>query len=1013
MTSKMEIENQKIDESLYSRQLYVLGHEAMKKMSSSNILIMGLKGLGVEIAKNIILAGVKSVTLYDPSPVEIADLSAQFYLKESDIGKSRQSACSLRLAELNQYVQVQEFSGNFSTSDLSRFNVVVLTDTPLNKQLEINDYTHSNGIKFISTEIRGLFGMCFCDFGEEFLVSDPTGENPLSGMVAAIDKDYDGVVTCLDESRHGLEDGDYVTFKEVQGMTELNDCEPRQIKVLGPYTFSIGDTSNFGDYSSGGTFIQVKRPKTYHFQSLREALKKPEYLISDFAKFDRPMQLHIAFQALSEFSVNHSGEFPSLRNEDHAIEFFKLSEKISQQYEDKVELDEKLIKEFSYQARGYLSPMAALFGGFVGQEILKACSGKFQPVYQYMYFDSLESLPKNSPLSEQSVQPAGSRYDAQIAVFGKEFQEKIANFREFMVGAGAIGCEMLKNWAMMGLGTGPRGRIHITDMDTIERSNLNRQFLFRSADVGHPKSRTATNAIIDMNPDLKDKIIAYNDRVGPNTEHIFNDEFFESIDGVTNALDNVEARQYVDRRCVFFRKSLLESGTLGTKGNTQVVIPFMTESYSSSRDPPEKSIPICTLKNFPNAIEHTIQWARDLFEGLFKQPAEHVNSYLSRPNYLQDILKQMSADHKQTLEIIRDYLVLSKPLRFEQCVAWARFKFESYYNNDIRQLLHNFPKDSVTSSGTPFWSGPKRAPNPLTFDPNNDTHMDFIEAAAKLHAFNYGLKGDYSREKIKEILSTVMVPEFTPKSGVRIQVNDSEPLPQQSVNQSELKELAEQIPPASSLAGYRMIPCEFEKDDDTNYHIDFIAAASNLRAINYGIEPTDRHNTKFIAGKIIPAIATTTALITGLVCLELYKIIDGKDKIEDYKNGFINLALPFFGFSEPIKMPIMKYHDVEWSLWDRFDIPNDITLQEFIDYFQKQHNLEVTMISSGVMLLYSSFMPSKKSEDRKKLKLSELIETVSKKPLPSHLKSLVFEICANDHEGEDVEVPYVRVQIRP
>jgi ubiquitin-activating enzyme E1 len=68
----------------------------------------------------------------------------------------------------------------------------------------------------------------------------------------------------------------------------------------------------------------------------------------------------------------------------------------------------------------------------------------------------------------------------------------------------------------------------------------------------------------------------------------------------------VEARTYVDRRCVFFRKPLLESGTLGTKGNTQVVYPFLTESYSSSQDPPEKSFPMCTIKSFPNQIEHTI-----------------------------------------------------------------------------------------------------------------------------------------------------------------------------------------------------------------------------------------------------------------------------------------------------------------------------------------------------------------------------------------------------------------------
>jgi ubiquitin-activating enzyme E1 len=619
----------------------------------------------------------------------------------------------------------------------------------------------------------GLFGSIFCDFGKQFTILDPTGEAPVSGIVAGIDEE--GLVSALDETRHGLEDGDFVTFTELEGLEKLNSADPRKVTVKGPYTFSIGDVTGLGQYKRGGMYQQVKMPKFIDFKTISASLKEPEFLISDYAKFDRPQQLHVGFQTLHAFAEQHK-RLPRPQNDDDSLVVIGAAKAFIEKEKLEIELDEKLLRELSYQATGDLNAMAAFFGGLAAQEVLKAVSGKFHPINQWLYFDSLESLPSNFKRSEALCSPQNSRYDGQIAVFGSEYQEKIANTKEFLVGAGAIGCEMLKNWAMIGLGTGPKGSISVTDMDSIEKSNLNRQFLFRPKDVGKLKSECAAEAVQAMNPDLKGHIVTLRDRVGQDTEHIFDEKFWHALDGVTNALDNVDARTYIDRRCVFFRKPLLESGTLGTKGNTQVVLPFKTESYSSSQDPPEQSFPMCTLRSFPNKIEHTIAWARDLFESYFVKPAETVNLYLSTPNYIETTLKQ-GGNEKATLEMIRDFLVEDKPLTFEDCVKWARLQFEKQYNNAIQQLLYNFPKDSVSSSGTPFWSGPKRAPDALKFDPKNQFHWSFLVAGANLHAFNYGINtAGLDEAAIHKVLDNMIVPDFSPNPSVKIQASDSEPV---------------------------------------------------------------------------------------------------------------------------------------------------------------------------------------------------------------------------------------------
>lgn len=345
-------------------------------------------------------------------------------------------------------------------------------------------------------------------------------------------------------------------------MIELNGCAPRPIRVLGPYTFTCGDTSTLSAYTRGGICTQVKMPKVISFEPLAKARQTPTFLTTDYGKLERSEQLHVAFEALDQFIATHK-RLPAPWSDEDAKAILNTDAVRNAT----IQVNEELFNIFAKVSAGDLCPMNAVIGGTVAQEVLKACTGKFMPIQQFMYFDATECLPENG-VAEEDAKPLGTRYDKQIAVFGRQFQEKLGNMRYFIVGAGAIGCEHLKNFAMMGLGTGATGELVVTDMDLIEKSNLNRQFLFRPHDVQKAKSTTAAKAIKVMNKDVK--VIAHEVRVGPETENTYGDVFFQNLDGVANALDNIDARNYMDRRCVFYRKWLIDSGTLGTMGNVQV-----------------------------------------------------------------------------------------------------------------------------------------------------------------------------------------------------------------------------------------------------------------------------------------------------------------------------------------------------------------------------------------------------------------------------------------------------------
>lgn len=668
--------------------------------------------------------------------------------------------------------------------------------------------------------------------------------------------------------------------------------------MLSPTQITIGDTSRMSDYEGGGILKQIRVSEFKSFMSLKDSIRNPSFVTTDDRKTHLLPLVHVAFLALHEY-VKATGSLPRPWNEDDAQKFLEVFAAVRSTCPVAVEeVDEDLLRKFACTAAGELVPVNAVVGSIAAQEVLKACSGKFTPVSQWLYYDALESLPEDtSSLTPAHCAPEGGRYDAQIAVFGRDFQRKLENLKYFIVGAGAIGCELLKNFAMLGIGAGERGSLTVTDMDHIEKSNLSRQFLFRSWDVKKAKSRVAAAAVGRMNPEVH--IESHELRVGSETEHIYNSEFYSQLDGVANALDNVEARRYMDGRCWHYRKPLLESGTLGTNGSVQVVVPNITQRYIVHGGSHKNAIAMCTLKNFPVNINHTLQWARDMFEGAFRQPSEAIQQYLEDPSKVQQMLKAPTPQDIEHLNSLKE-AISRIPRSFADCVKWARLQWEEQFHFQIAELLDQFPPDHRTESGAPFWTGNKRCPHPLKFDVAQEEHLTFVLAGANLLAESFGIPQERDPEAIANTLKEVDVPKFVPRKEPKT----AEGLLSLYMGTLKISDLQEAISPPEDLKGLVLNPLSFEKDDDTNLHMDFVTSASNLRADNYDIEKADKYTSKRIAGRIIPAIVTSTALVAGLVTVELLKVVQGHERLDLYKSSEFSLALPRFCSMEPEPAPV-------------------------------------------------------------------------------------------------------------
>ncbi len=316
-------------------------------------------------------------------------------------------------------------------------------------------------------------------------------------------------------------DGDTVLLSGIEGAVQLNGLKlrvrtnhkpryenpARSGKWFMKFDVTLPDT-RITAYTAQGQVTQVVLPETASFDSLSQCLAAPGKQSMMFFFKEKwtslaPAQLHLAFAAFNALSTTQPGsrlhappdpnDFLSACRAVHA----SLPPHSKDLYGD---LNENAMRVFSRTCFGNLNPISAVAGGIASQEAIKACSQKFPPLCdpQFLYFDALDAAPNTSDFTLQN-----SRYDGQLPVFGQRVQEVLQSLNVFLVGSGALGCEILKNFALMGVGCGPSGRVVVTDNDHIEKSNLSRQFLFRSQHIGKSKSACAAESVAAINSSLR------------------------------------------------------------------------------------------------------------------------------------------------------------------------------------------------------------------------------------------------------------------------------------------------------------------------------------------------------------------------------------------------------------------------------------------------------------------------------------------------------------------------------
>ena len=504
---------------------------------------------------------------------------------------------------------------------IKQYDIVIVTEIIESSVINnIENICRKNNHGFIYAGVLGLFSFIFVDFGENHIINNWNGNSSNIYYIKNISNEKECVLTIDDSNDAGLpNEGEFVSFKEIEGMEELNDGKPRKIlSRKSKNSFIIDeDSSSYGKYIKNGICIEKKVPKKISYSAFETNLINPK--IDENVQCENISTIHSLIYSTQNYYDKYKS-LSDLNNEEQSKIIFNKAEEFYRINKEKIKTDEDEDEQFNIELAlnlskfiaAEISPYTTFIGGIVSQEIVKL-SGNYTPLNQWFYFEAYDTI-KNLKNPNRTL--LNSRYDDQIAIYGQEIQEKLSKSNIFMVGAGALRCEYLKIFSMMGIATDKNSKITVTDNDSIEISNLSRQFLFSIEDIGKSKSECACLAARNINKNFNCE--PHKNLVCSETEYIYDENFFEKQTFLISSVDNNKARKYLDTQAIIFKKPLLDAGTEGTKANSILVIPNLTGSlFDIRKENSSNKYTSCILKTFPSLIEHCIEWGKELFEKFF------------------------------------------------------------------------------------------------------------------------------------------------------------------------------------------------------------------------------------------------------------------------------------------------------------------------------------------------------------------------------------------------------------